>query len=79
MRDMYMTFKRGWRDGAAGWAKDPRLTSHRELGPLYERAYADGYRACGEAMRRFCDDIGYEPSPFRSADAPGAGKPEEPR
>ncbi len=48
-RDSYMTFIRGWTDGAGVRAIRDEFANHPELGPIYHEGYAAGRVARGEA------------------------------
>jgi len=57
--EKYMLFRRGFRDGAAGHAKQ-----HEGVIP-YEAGYAIGRKANNEAITNYCQEIGYKPSVLR--------------
>lgn len=38
--------------------------------PGYDRGYADGRKACNEALTAYCEEIGYKPSILRNSDFP---------
>jgi hypothetical protein len=58
----YHAYFQGWRDGATAAAK--KYEGHR-LADIYNRGYADGLTARGEAARRASAEFGYVPSVLR--------------
>lgn len=66
-REAYMSYQRGWVDGAGHKADRREFTSHPK--PHIRNAYTDGYRegftARGRAMTSYARKHGYSPSILR--------------
>lgn len=62
-RERYMLFGDGFRAGASMRAFDPKKSG---LG-AYDRGYAEGQRARGDALTDYAKEIGYEPTILRQA------------
>lgn len=60
-RDEYMTWMRGWRDGAGRRACDPSRSVHPSLGAIYDEAYAAGQKSAKEENERASVRFGYKP------------------
>lgn len=67
-REHYLSWMRGWADGASCRAQRIEFTEHsdNEFASVYLGAYAAGYRARGEASAEICSRIGYRPTVLRA-------------
>jgi hypothetical protein len=71
-RERFMSYYKGWRDGAGIKSKDALFTegaARPDLKAEYERGYADGRRANGAASKRAAKRLGYTPTVLRLAGA----------
>lgn len=59
-REQYMLYSRGFMDGAGC-----RAYRHEGI-EVYNRGYAEGQKARGEAVSAFCEEIGYKPTILRA-------------
>ncbi len=67
--ELYMSYMRGWRDGACSKAMNPKFTEHKtrpDLKEVYEEAYQHGRLARGRAFTYASDRFDYVPNVLRS-------------
>jgi hypothetical protein len=67
-KEIYWSYRRGWRDGAGTRPLDEKFTKHKtreDLKAEYELGYTDGKAALDAAMGAACERIGHEPEILR--------------
>lgn len=75
-RSSWMTYMKGWRDGAGAKALDPKFTAHQDahIVEAYTVGYKDGYKARGEASAIAAERYGYQPMVIRAMGGLTEGK-----
>jgi hypothetical protein len=62
-QELYLSYRKGWLDGAQARVKDEKHIKHLtrpDLTNAYERGYTNGFLARSEALQKEADRLGYD-------------------